>query len=418
MQTVSFTTGGALRKSALRQANERLVLDSIRRQPGISRSEIARNTGFPRTSVTFVVNRLIRERLVVEEKGESESSQAGRPPTALRLRAEAMVAVGVEISAPLTRVALFDLNGVVMRTRDVRWQKNIGQFLNAVSQAVRDLASTAKSKRMLGVGVSLPGTIDKMTGRVIAAEGLGWFDVAVGEMLRAKLEWPLVFENDANLSALAEQWFSPLNEAALRYFIYVRARGGVGTGVVVDGRILHGAASAGAEFGHIMLYPDGRPCACGNRGCWEQYASDAALVRAYGEAGGATQGPDRVLEDSLLIVKLAREGNAAALTALKTTARYLALGFVNLVAALNPQALILGEPYASAWDLIEDDVLYELRQRVPAYSLAGLKILPSRIGTDSALRGAAALVLAHFFTRFDHTKDESLPINVSMEATG
>jgi glucokinase len=124
------------------------------------------------------------------------------------------------------------------------------------------------------------------------------------------------------------------------------------------------------------------------------------------------------LEDSLLIVKLAREGNAAALTALKTTARFLALGFVNLVAALNPQALILGEPYASAWDLIEEDVLFELRQRVPAYVLADLKILPSRFGTDSALRGAAALVLAHFFTRFDHTKDESIPINVSMEATG
>ena len=85
MPTVSFTTSGALRKSALRQANERLVLDSIRRSPGISRAEIARTTGFSRTSVTFVVNRLLRSRLVVEEKIENGIA-GGRPPTALQLR--------------------------------------------------------------------------------------------------------------------------------------------------------------------------------------------------------------------------------------------------------------------------------------------------------------------------------------------
>jgi len=418
MLTVSFTTRGALRKSALRQANERLVLDSIRRQPGISRAGIARTTGFPRTSVTFVVNRLIRQRLIVEEKSGIGSIQAGRPPTALRLRAEAMVAIGVEVSAPLTRIALFDLNGVIIRSRDLHWNPDPAIFLSEVAKAIRQLAATAKSKRMLGVGVSLPGTIDKQNGRVIAAEGLGWFDVPVGERLRAKLEWPLAFENDANISALAEQWFAESPEPAFRYFIFVRARGGVGTGIVVDGRILHGAASAGAEFGHIMLYPDGRPCACGNRGCWEQYASDAALVRAYSSEGGPTQGPDAILEDAMRIVELARQGDAAATNALQTTARHLALGFVNLIAALNPQAIILGEPYASAWDLIGPEVLDEIRRRVPAYSIANLKILPSRIGADSALRGAAALVLAHFFTRFDHTKDESLPINVSMEATG
>jgi len=162
----------------------------------------------------------------------------------------------------------------------------------------------------------------------------------------------------------------------------------------------------------VMLYPDGRACGCGNRGCWEQYVSDAALVREYRVAGGKTRGTDRILEDSLRIVKLAREGNQAALQALKTTATYLALGFVNLIVALNPPAIILGEPYASAWDIIEGDVLRELHNRVPAYSMAGLRILPSRIGTDSALRGAAALVLAHFFTPFDHTTD------VTMDARG
>lgn len=417
MPTVSFTTSGALRKSALRQANERLVLNAIRRNPGISRAEIARTTSFSRPSVTFVVNRLLKLRLVQEEKLEN-GAYAGRPPTALHLRAEALTAIGVEITRPESRIVLVDLNGEVLQKRTVAWHPNPELFLDKIEQAIRAVASPCRPEQVLGVGVSLPGTIDKAAGRVVGAETIGWFGVEVGKLLRRRLSWPLYFENDANVSALAEQWYSPSQGDALRYFVYIRMQGGLGTGVVVDGRMLHGVASAGAEFGHVMLYPEGRPCGCGNRGCWEQYASDAALVRAYGDLGGDTGGEGKILEDSLLIVKLAREGNERALSALKTTAYYLALGFANLIAALNPQAIIMGEPFASAWDLIEDVVQAELRQRVPPYGLSGLRLLPSRFGTDSALRGAAALPLAHFFTRFDHTKDDSLPIGVAIEAHG
>ena len=118
MPTVNFTTSGALGKSALRQADERLVLDSVRRKPGISRADIARQTGFSRTSVTFVVNRLIESRLIKEERVEG-GVQAGRPPTALHVVADAMMAVGVEISKPSSRVVLVDLNGQPIRSQTV-----------------------------------------------------------------------------------------------------------------------------------------------------------------------------------------------------------------------------------------------------------------------------------------------------------
>jgi predicted NBD/HSP70 family sugar kinase len=417
MPTVSFTTSGALGKSALRQANERLVLNSIRRSPGISRAEIARTTGFSRTSVTFVVNRLIRERLVVEEKVET-GAQAGRPPTALHLAARSRMAIGVEVARTKSRVVLVDLSGEVVRQRDVPWQSDPNGFLGDLQLAICDVASGYKVRQILGVGISLPGTIDKSAGRVLGAEGLGWFNLEVGAILRRRLPWPLFFENDANLAALAEQWYLPAGREPLRYFVYVQTQGGLGTGVVVDGRILHGVASAGTEFGHVMLYPDGRPCRCGNRGCWEQYASDAALVRNYVELGGRDGGAEMIWEDSLRIVKLARAGDNIALQALRGTAASLALGFVNLVAVFNPQAIIMGEPFSSAWDLVEDVVHNELKRRVPAYSLSNLRLLPSREGADATLRGAAALVLAGFFTSFDHTKDDSLPNGVSIEAHG
>ena len=413
MPTVSFTTSGALQKSALRHANERLVLNAIRRSPGISRAEIARLTGFSRTSVTFVVNRLLKGRLVSEEKLDN-GSQAGRPPTALRLRADSMMAIGVEIAKPESRVVLVDLNGEILHKRTVHWQANPDLLLDKIVVAILAVAGFCKPQQVLGVGVSLPGTIDKAAGRVVAAEAIGWFGVEVGKLLRRRLGWPRFFENNANLGALAEQWYSPSHGDVLRYFVYLSMLGGLGSGVVVDGRILHGVASAGTEFGHVMLYPDGRPCNCGNRGCWEQYVSDAALMRAYREMSGE----NKPAHDSMQIAKQAREGDPHALQALRTTAHYLALGMVNLTAALNPQAIIVGEPFASAWDLVEDVVQAELRKRVPPYSLSNLRLLPSRLGTDSALRGAASLALAHFFTRFDHTKDDPLPSGVAIEAHG
>ncbi|MBC7789931.1 MAG: ROK family protein, partial [Anaerolineae bacterium] len=142
-------------------------------------------------------------------------------------------------------------------------------------------------------------------------------------------------------------------------------------------------------------------------GCWEQYASDVALVRAYRELSG-------VFEESVAIVNLARSGDAHAVAALRTNAEYLALGLVNVIAALNPQAIIFGEPIASAWDLVADIVVAELGKRVPPYCLKGLRLLPSRLGADCALLGAAAFALDHFFSRFDHTTGDSPPNRVAI----
>lgn len=417
MPSVTFTTSGVLRKSALRLANDRLVLNTIRRNPGISRREIARVTGFSPASVKFVVNRLLKSCLVNDEKQES-SSRSGRPAGGLTLRSGAMTAIGVEIARPESTLILVDLEGGIIEERSIAFRPEPEAFLDQLAVEIRALAASRQARQVLGVGISLPGTIDKAAGTVIGAEGIGWVGVDVGARLRRQLEWPLLFENDANLSALAEQWYAPDEDAPLRYFVYIRLQGGLGSGVFVDGRILHGVSSAGAEFGHILLYPEGRQCNCGNRGCWEQYASDAALVRAYRELAGVTGTDGNMLEESHRIVALARAGDRDASEALRAAARYLAYGFASVIAALNPQAIIIGEPIASAWDLVEQVIQSELHSRVPGYYLSGLRLMPSRIGARSALRGAAVLVLQRFFTRFDHTGYDAAPSDVVMEAYG
>lgn len=412
MPAVTFTTGGALRKSALRHANERLVLSAIRQNPGVSRADIVRMTGLSPSSVTFIMKRLERENLVQADKAEG-TAQVGRQPTALRLRAEARVAVGVEITLSGARLVLVGLDDTVLVRKTVPWNPNCAVFFGRVHTAIRSLVDSLAPGQALGVGVSLPGSIDRGTGRIVAAENLNWMDLDAGSLLRRDLDLPFYYENIAKLSALAEMWLSDRDPQPLRNFVSIVAHGGLGTGVVINGQILQGASSAASECGHIMLYPDGgRRCKCGNSGCWEQYVSDLALSRLYRER---TKQPDLEIE-AAEVLQRARAGDGAAEAVLRETAHNLGLGLVNLVMIFNPEAIVVGDYLGEGWDLMEETVWSVLRSRTPAYYLTGLRISPSRRSGDTPLIGAAALVLTHFFSRFDHSS-QAAPFNsVVMQA--
>ena len=298
---VTFTTSGALKKSALREANERLVLNTIRQNPSLSRADIVRITGLSPSSVTFIVKRLKSDKLIDESKTENWT-QVGRLPTAIRIRANARVGLGVELGLTGARIVVADLSDEIISRKSVPWHSNHGIFLDKVHKAILALVSQYKSEQVLGIGVALPGFIDRATGRVIAAENVQWFGVEVGEILRRGLDVPVYFENGAKLSALAEMWSAGRERKPLRDFVSVVARGGLGTGVIINGEILQGASFGAAEFGHIPLYPEGRKCSCGNSGCWEQYASDFAFMRLYRERAGLPANRD--LQPEAIIAKV------------------------------------------------------------------------------------------------------------------
>ncbi len=414
MPAVTFTTGGALGKSALRQANERLVLNAIRQNPCASRSDLARMTGLSPSSMTFIVTRLIRHRMVLEEPVENHA-QVGRRPTALRLRSDAMMAAGVLITLEGATVGLADLAGTIGRQKTVAWHANPELFLAKVHDAIRSVLERLPARQVLGVGVSLPGFLDRASGKVVAAENLNWFNVEAGSILRGRLSCPFYFENNAKLAALAEMWFADRSAKPLRDFVFLTARDGLGTGVIVNGQILQGASSGAAEFGHTTLYPDGRRCACGNTGCWEQYASDFALARLFSDLS-AGAGQHAVNLDAGAVVRAARQGDALAMKAVQETARHLGMGLVNVLMALNPEAVVVGDYLAPAWDLMEEMVWSVLRSRVPSYYLSGVRVFPSKHAVDSSLLGAVALVQAQFFTSFEHANGNLASRSVLMRA--
>jgi predicted NBD/HSP70 family sugar kinase len=405
MSAVTFTTSSALRKSTLRHANERLVLNLIRSNPGVSRLDIARTTRLSPSSVTYVVSRLKKKALLVE-KASANHSQVGRKPTGLYLRSDARVVVGVEIALAESRVAAADLNGQILSCESIPWHPNPRLFLSRIHHAIRSVVRTRGHANILGVGVAVPGSVDSTTGIVQAAENLGWSNVAAGEILSNGLDLRFYCENNAKLSALAERWFCPERNVG-SHFVFVCLHTGLGTGVIINGHLLHAGSAAAAEFGHVSLHLDGgRPCPCGNVGCWEQYAADFALIRLYHQyAGSRTNGHEVTSAEQ--VVRMARDSDPAAVRAVRETAAELGAGLVNLIWALNPDTIVLGDYAAEGWDLVRGPLMNAVQSRVAPYLLARLGIFPSANGANAALMGSIAVVLDRFFHRFDH--EESTP---------
>jgi predicted NBD/HSP70 family sugar kinase len=394
---VTVTTRGVLRKSDLRETNERLILNLIRQNVDVSRSDIVRMTGLSPSSVTFIVNRLIDEGLIAVERRNGQA-QAGRPPISLLLRSDAMYVVAAEISLSQTRIATADIHGRILSERRVSWHANPDIFLGRVRSGIKSVIEKFSDRRLLGIGIGIPGTLHRGDGTV-AAENLGWFDVEAGRILSEGMPVKVLVENDAKLSAFAERWFCPPGAAAPRDFIFVATRGGVGTGIFVNGRLLRGASGEASEFGHTILYPDGRACVCGGRGCWEEYASDRALERTYAERARPAQ---HVPAEE--IVRRARQGESIALEALQEIAVHVGLGFANLRQAFDPEVIIVGNYLGEAWDLIGNSVWDVLRARIVSRYLDRMRIVPAQHTEDSALMGAMAIVLSHFFGGADHSR--------------
>lgn len=378
-----------VRKSDIRQANERMILNILRQNQDVSRSDIVRMTGLSPSSVTFIVNRLMSEGLISVDR-KSIPVQTGRPPISLRLAPESMYAVGAEISRQGARVRAADLGNRILLERRVSWHVSPAIMLGRVRTALSGAISKFPGRRLMGVAVGIPGTVARDSGYVIAAEDLGWFDVDAGRILSEGMSVKPIIENDAKLAAFAEHWFHP--EGGGWNFIFVGGVRGLGTGVFVDGHLLQGASGEGSEFGHIVLYPDGRPCLCGGRGCWEEYASARALERLYSERCAAAP-PASASE----IIRSARQGEPQAVAALRETAVHVGLGFVNLRQAFDPEAIIVGNYLAESWDLIQEIVWGVLRDRIPARYLERLRIERAAHTEDSTLVGSIGLVLSMWF---------------------
>jgi glucokinase len=250
------------------------------------------------------------------------------------------------------------------------------------------------------VGVGAAGWVSNDNATVLFSPHLAWRDQPLRDELVARIDLPLIVENDANAAAWAEHRFGIA--AGEPVVVMVTLGTGIGGALVVDGTVFRGAYGIACEYGHMTVVQDGRQCACGNRGCWEMYASGRALARdARALAADSPLAAARMLElaggspaalDGPVVSAAAAEGDAAALSICTEMGRWLGRGLANLAAVIDPSMFVIGGGVSAAGDLLLRPAREEYRLTLTGRGFRPFaQIAQVALGPDAGLIGAADL---------------------------
>jgi predicted NBD/HSP70 family sugar kinase len=378
----------------MRRSNLALVLRHLRDAGPRSRATVALDTGLNRGTVSSLVTELI-DRGLVREGDVQRGGSVGRPGQTVELDGRGIGGIGVEINVDYVTALVLDLTDAVVFERRVALDVQAltpAEVLDAVTDlAGKALADCAgRDITPVGMTVAIPALVDTEDGVVAFAPNLHWTDVAVTSVLTPKLGLPIQVDNDANLAALGE--YAMGSEAGTADLVYLTGETGVGGGVMVDGRLLRGAAGFSGEIGHMPLNPGGDLCGCGRRGCWETMVGLAALLRMAATPDDPVCDPSLDLEQRLaMLSRRADDGDTRTRDALTLVGEALGLGASILVNVFNPRVLVLGGYFASLGDYLLEPMLGELHARVIAPDACDVAL--STLGFTAAARGGAHVAL-------------------------
>ena len=384
---VDLTETPVASSETARRINRDIILELIRENQPTSRIELSRASGLQKSTVSQIVEQLIREKWVVERA--VGTTPRGRRPTLLGLN-ERVVAVAVDIHPRMAIVAVVDLNGRLLSQCKVPVTSDPAASTRLIVDCIRRFKAFFSDRAVEGIGVSLPGRVDPATQRLTFAPNLRWPDFDLKGALESEFGMGVNLENAATACLLAELTFGRMD--GIRDIVLVTISEGIGAGVFADGRIVSGFHGMAGEFGHIPLDAEGPRCGCGRRGCWEMYASCRAAVRYFRKLRA---GNKEVSFHELL--NLAEEGSSDAQEALEQQALYIARGLRIVIASLSPALILIAGEITSAWHRFERII----EKDVKAFVLSGSppRIIPTHEGEIARLRGAAALVFQRQIAR-------------------
>jgi predicted NBD/HSP70 family sugar kinase len=397
MRKIDLTNFQVATSETARDINRRIVLNLIRSHHPISRADLARHSGLQRSTVSVIIEQLIDERWVTE--GANGHALRGRKPRFLHLNKERVGIIGINIRPATTRIALADLDGNFVAQETLPTGQNPDQFIADLIPRIHKLIEMRPEVTCEGIGVSLPGRIDVVSQKLVFAPNLGWSDVDLKTPLEKATGLPVELENAANACALAEVWFSRHTES-VRNLIAITVSEGIGSGVIVNGRLVRGSNGAAGEFGHITLIEDGIECRCGNQGCWEAYASNSAAVRYYVQATSGGRSKAGTRSSDLLptfndILRLAEQGDLKANEAIDKMAHYIGVGIALLVTGLAPDVIVVVGEITRLWNRIGPTIENLVKKRT--FTHATTRIIPADPAAQPRLRGTIALVLQKHF---------------------
>jgi predicted NBD/HSP70 family sugar kinase len=387
------------------------IIDSLREGGEVSRAGVARATGLSRPMVSNLVSELCAAGLVLEDAQPvtTRDRRGGRPPTLLRL-ASAGAAVGIDFDHSRVSVAVSDVALQIRaeRTEPLDPSRPTEDGLDLAAEMVeRALADAGVDRdRVVGVGMTLPGTIEQPDGVVGPSSILPrWTGVAAGAEMRRRLGLPVVADNDANLGAVAEAAFGAARRA--QDVLYVKVTSGIGAGVILKGGLYRGGAGRAGEIGHVRVRPDGPVCRCGRRGCLETVASTDALRRALRQ----DHGRDLTVAS---MIEAARAGDPDCLQVIADGGRALGGVVAMLLNVLNPEAVVIGGDLAPVGDILVGAVKDAIASDALPESAASAIVVPGVLGDRTQLLGALALVISGIDTPMAAASREPLKVGAGL----
>jgi predicted NBD/HSP70 family sugar kinase len=368
----------------VRDINRRAVLNLIRTKQPISRADLARVSGLQRSTISLIVEDLIEGHWVLE--GATGRLPRGRRPTFLRLNDDRVI-IGVDIRPLQITVALADVNGKFTSQEVMPTAANPKAAVDGVIARIQRLLRSCGGKKVEGIGISLPGRVEPGSGRLVFAPNLKWTDYDIAEAVQQATGFDVEMENDANACVLAAVWFDHIES---RNLVVVTVSEGIGTGILVNGRLARGFSGMAGEFGHVPLDPEGPVCSCGSRGCWEVFGSNRAALRYYSESSSQS---GLNFQD---LLSLADQGDGRAVKALEKMAHFLGRGMRMVVAGLDPEQIVIIGDLTRSWHRFGPVIQAEVQAQGLSGGVAP-KLIPVHEDGMARLRGTVALVLQKHF---------------------
>ena len=337
----------------------------VRAAQPISRADLARRLELHRSTITEMVKPLLASGLLREAEPVQMRTRVGRPPIGLSLREESTFFIGVNIGVRRSQVGAALVDGGILGAESFDTPSDSDSALLQIRASIERLRASLPDRTISAIGVSVPGPTDAERTRLLFAPHLGWRDVAVANALRitdpsrartVNREVPVIVENDATAAAMYERRRLLRNskKGELSDFVLVRAGTGIGVGLVIGGEVYRGTGNDGGlpgEFGHMTIVAGGKSCVCGNRGCWERYASAASAATLYaGERRHAMGGKPLGFVD---IVARAEAGETRAQVTLERVGDYLGIGIGNIISGLGIARIVVSGRIVFGWKFIQ-----------------------------------------------------------------
>ncbi len=312
--------------------------------------------------------------------------------------------IGIDLGGTKISTALVDADGQIIAHdyRETQAEKGQALVVNRMVDAVRQVMEQADTSKdqVKAVGIGAPGPLDIHTGVVVAPPNLpGWQDVPLKELIEERVGIETFLENDANAAALAEHRFGA--GRAVDHMIYVTVSTGVGGGLILDGRLYHGAEGAAGEIGHITVLPNGPLCGCGNRGCLEALAAGTAIAKRAREVvsqGVSTRITDLANDEparitAKLVAEAAEQGDFEAQKILSEAMSYLGIGMASLVNLFNPQIIVIGGGLSNLGERLLEPVRRGIARHAFVASAQTVRVVLAELGDKAGVLGAAAVAM-------------------------